>query len=85
MPLVVTGILLNCEQDYRIHIRTHFYKCVPLGVRGTLLIFVERMTRTNLEVYHDVAVQPLESQSRSFVFVFFAAFLFLLLCVLWAS
>ena len=32
------------------------------------------MTRTNLDVFHDVAVQPLESQSVfGFVMCFFAA------------
>ena len=33
------------------------------------------MTRANLEVFHDVAVQPLESQSSFFLvlFLFFAA------------
>ena len=31
------------------------------------------MTRTHLEVFHDVAVQPLESQSSFFGFCFFAA------------
>ena len=34
------------------------------------------MTHTNLEVFHDVAVQPLESQSRFFGFVFVCVFCF---------
>ena len=45
--------------------------CVyPLESKGSFWIFVGGMTRTNLEVYHDVAGQPLESQSRFFGFVF---------------
>ena len=60
--------------------------CASLGVKGILLDFVEGMTRTNLEVYHDVAGQPLESQSGFLVLFLFVWFLFVLqLCVLWAS
>ena len=54
--------------------------CVPLVVTG-ILLNCEGMMRTNLEVFHDVAVQPLESQSRCLVLCLFVCFVLAALCL----